>query len=86
MKNFLNKLKTIAIRLKNTDTVTKFLLALSIVFIGIMIVYMVGQIHHIHLYHQREAWGNERWHQVDDILKGYDERIKLLETQLELLQ
>jgi cell fate (sporulation/competence/biofilm development) regulator YmcA (YheA/YmcA/DUF963 family) len=86
MKSVLNKLKEIAIKFKNTDVVTKFLLAMSVIFMGILIVYMVGQLQHIHAYHQREAWGNARWMQVDETLKGYEDRIKELETKLELLQ
>lgn len=86
MKNFLKKLKDVTIKLKNTDAITKFLLGLSIIFIGIMIVYFIAQFQHIHAYHQREAYGNERWHQVENILDNYDERIEELETKLEMLQ
>lgn len=80
MKKFLSKFKESITKLRNTDAVTKFLLGLSIVFIGIMIVYFIAQIQHINAYHKREAYGNERWQQVDEILKGYDDRILKLEN------
>ena len=86
MKSFFAKIKELIRKFKNTDIVTKFLLAMSVIFMGIMIVYMIGQIQHIHAYHEREAWGNARWQQVDEVLKGYNDRIKQLETQIELLQ
>lgn len=81
MKKFVSKIKEILAKLRNTDVVTKFLLGLSIIFIGIMIVYFIAQLHHINAYHKREACGNERWHQVEEILKGYDERILRLENE-----
>ena len=76
-------MKNLLSRLKNMDKHDRAIVILTALVFLLMLIYAIFSVNHNHKFIERINYGNDRWHQVENTLKDYEERIQAIECQLD---
>ena len=73
-------------KFKELDTVNKMLIIITIVIMVLLIGNLIISIKHIGQFNSIRNSGNDRWFQVEDRIKMYENKVDQLEEQIRNLK
>lgn len=72
-------------KIKNMNESHKLTLVFTLIIIILLCIQVYFNILHINQYNDRVKYGNSRWEQIENRIKIYEQKIELLEKDIEFI-